>query len=62
MSKGTYNQFFNRLGLLESGDNYFLTGSNNELGRYQLDEAALIKTLREGWIEGAAVAGMVGEI
>ena len=43
MSKGTYNQFFNRLGLLESGDNYFLTGSDNELGRYQLDEAALMQ-------------------
>lgn len=42
MSKGNYNQFFDRLGLLESGDDYAFVGSDNELGRYQLDEAALI--------------------
>lgn len=44
MSKGSYNDFLDKLGLLESNDNYAFVGGPNELGRYQVDEEVLVAT------------------
>ena len=40
----SYNQFFDKLGLLESGNDYALVDADEDLGRYQMDERALTDT------------------
>ncbi|WP_425409006.1 hypothetical protein [Hyphococcus sp.] len=42
MTQGTYDDFFDALGLRESSDNYQAVNSAGFLGRYQLGEPALI--------------------
>ena len=40
----TYNQFFDKLGLLESGDDYSFVDLDENLGRYRMGERALTDT------------------
>ena len=54
MSQGNYADWFDRLGLIESSDNYSAENSSHFLGRYQMGELALQDA---GYYNGDVVPG-----